>query len=255
MVDNGPGKIVDLRTARGVRRDVAAVARDRFAAARRATDLPPAAFADVLVEALGWSVTPEAISAWESTSVPPGDVLLAAEQIAGQPAVIGAPAGDRMRLLDTYSDVQGALTRVVEDAAEVIAVTGSRSRDPDYLARIEAAITSRDLLHYRVLYGPPRHGALKNHLLRLIDLHRPAGRVNIGAFWDLHVDGERFIFASEQTAVVVLPSVTSLLNFDTALVIDDPALAGAYVTHVRQAFLASQELTTRAMIEALEVLR
>lgn len=255
MADKESRKVVDLRAARGARRDVAAVARERFAMARRATGLPPAAFADVLVDALGWSVTPEAISAWETTSVPPGDVLLAAEQVAGQPAVVGAPAGDRMRLVDTYTDVQGALACVVEDAEDVIAVTGSRSRDPDYLARIEAAITGRDLLHYRVLYGPPRHGALKNHLLRLVDLHKPAGRVNIGAFWDLHVDSERFICASERTAVVVLPSVTSLLNFDTALVIDDPTLAGAYVAHVRQAFLASQELTTRSMIEALEVLR
>jgi hypothetical protein len=35
----------------------------------------------------------------------------------------------------------------------------------------------------------------------------------------------------------------------------DPSLAAAYVQHVEQTFHASQELTERSMIEALEVLR
>jgi hypothetical protein len=85
--------------------------------------MPPAAFADVLVDALGWSVTPR------------GDLSV----------------GDHLR----------PTRRRPVGRRAVIAVTGSRSREPDYLARIQAAISSRDLLHYRVLYGLPRHGALK----------------------------------------------------------------------------------------------
>lgn len=219
-----------------------------------------ATFAHALGEHLGWPVTPEAVLAWETTAVPPGDVLLTAEAIAetdGQADEAATlPAVNGMRLIDSYEEVQAALAAVVEEAEEVLTITGSRSRDPDYLARIESAVTAvSGLVYYRVLYGPPRHGALKNHLLRVVDLHRPPGTVNLGVFWDLLRDSERFICACEKSAVVVLPSLTSLHNFDTALVIDDPDTAGRWVTHVRQAYLAAEALTTRADIESLEIQR
>lgn len=259
------GNVIDLRTARGQRTDVASIARERFAAARRTSGLSLTAFASVLMEILGWSVAPEAIAAWEATKgVPPGDVLLAAELVAQRSRdpgyvddlAIAVAADPEMRLADTYGEVQAALAVVVDEATEVLATTGSRSRDPDYLARIESALIKRpSLVHYRILYGPPRHGALKNHLLRLVDLHRGEGAVNIGVFWDLYKDSERFICASERSAVIVLPSVTSVSNFDTALVITNPEVVQGYVAHMRQAYLGSEALITRAMVENLEVLR
>jgi hypothetical protein len=256
------GLVIDLQAVRQQRIDVAALARQRFANARRSLGLSRAAFADLLTEALGWQVAAGAVTAWESAAVPPGDVLLAAELIArtSQPVVTplgeAVPESNGMRLLDSYEEVQDALRAVVDGAQETLGITGSRSRDPDYLARIEVAITAKpELVHYRVLYGPPRHGALKNHLLRLIDLQRPAGTLHIGIATDLYKDNERFICVSEQLAVIVLPSVTSLSNFDTALVIDDPEVAADYVTHVRQGWLGSEVLSTRAQVEHLEVLR
>ena len=106
-----------------------------------------------------------------------------------------------------------------------------------------------------MLYGPPRHSATKQHLLRLVDPNRPPQTLLIGILRDLFRDGERFIAANERTAVLVVPSKWSLHNFDTAVVIDDEEIAGLYATHVRQAWLASEPLTTRSEIERLEILR
>ncbi|MFE6775866.1 hypothetical protein [Streptomyces sp. NPDC057702] len=33
-----------------------------------------------------------------------------------------------------------------------------------------------DLVHYWVLYGPPRHRALADHLVRLLELRDPSAR-------------------------------------------------------------------------------
>jgi hypothetical protein len=119
-----------------------------------------------------------------------------------------------------------------------------------------AAVTDRPkLVHYRVLYGPPRHAALKNHLLRLVDLHRAPGTLHLGVVGDLLRDGERFICGSELATVVVLPSLSSLTNFDTGLHVTDPEVAHRYLAHVRQAFLSSDALTSRRAVEALQVVR
>src|SRR5450631_2196915 len=101
------GKVVDLRMARGRRFDAASAARERFARYRRTAGLSPAAFAEALMEILGWSLEPEAITAWESTGAPPGDILLAAEFVTQQHAgsddlgVVTA-TGTRMRIIDSY---------------------------------------------------------------------------------------------------------------------------------------------------------
>jgi hypothetical protein len=257
--------VVDIQRARGRRLDFQAQAQARFAAARRASGLSLKTFADLLTDTLGWPVSSETAAAWESGGVPPGDVLLAAEQVAypnGATSglvpdlrMVGIPAA-AMSIVDSYVDVQAALAAVVDDAREALAITGSRSRDPDYLTRIESTVANQSaLVHYRVLYGPPRHGALKNHLLRLFDLHRRGDSLKIGMYSDLLKDSERFICASENAAAVVLPSTNSVSNFDTALVINDPDVALSYVAHVRQAYLGSEALTTRSTIENLEVLR
>lgn len=257
-----PGNVINLLAARSKRLDFASTAQLRFAAERQASGLSCKAFASLLSDALGWPVSPEAVAAWETASVPPGDVLLAAEEVARP---IGQARGPRlapvlddtvMRIVDSYVEVQATLAAIVDGAAEFLAITGSRSRDPDYLSRIERALSSRaDLVHYRILYGPPRHGALKNHLLRLVDLHRRDDTLKIGMYSDLYKDSERFLCVSEKTAAVVLPSTNSVSNFDTALVINDPDVALSYVGHIRQAYLGSEALTTRSTVETLEVLR
>lgn len=253
------GEVIDLRAAR--RRDLsdAEVACARFTEALTLSGMSDGAFANVLTRRLGWSVIPGTVAAWR-TSPPPSDALMAAERVAGlehtPPAGIPVGGSSGVHLVRTFDDLQAALSDVVDGANETLAITGSRSREPIYLAHVESVIGERPaLVHYRVLYGPPRHGALKNHLLRLADLQRREGTLRVAIARDVMRDAERFICASENAAVVVLPSLTSLLNFDTALVVDDPEIAQQYVDHVRQAYLAADPLTTRDDVAALEVQR
>jgi hypothetical protein len=113
---------------------------------------------------------------------------------------------------------------VVQNAQECLVVVGSRSSEISYLQEIERAIQDKlRLVHYRILLGPPHGQVLKDHLLRLLAL-RPA-RANGGsdAEQTLHISilndltpyPERFFVASEQVAVIILPSANSPMNFDT----------------------------------------
>jgi hypothetical protein len=69
------------------------------------------------------------------------------------------------------------MTEVVHDARQYLAVVGSRSRDAVYLQAIETVLAERpELVHYWVLFGPPRHQVLKDHLLRLITIRDPHDR-------------------------------------------------------------------------------
>jgi hypothetical protein len=185
----------------------------------------------------------------------------------GHPAsqVIEAPASARhvasigsggLRLLADYQDLQATLAEVIDNARVTLATTGSRSRDPDYLARIETAVAGHpSMTHYRVLYGPPRTSMLKAHLIRLREMSDRQQQVNIGFVDDLYRDPERFLCVSEHAAVLVLPSLTSTSNYDSGLAITDEDVARRYIAHIRQAYLGSRHLTTRAAVDDLEVLR
>jgi hypothetical protein len=253
------GEVVDLRAARAYAPDFRQLAYARFAAVRRASGLDHGPFANALTRTLGWSIGPEMVAAWETNAIPPADVQLAAESLAGRgyptpPA--GIPAVSAIHVVSGYADLQDALRAVVAGAHETLAVTGSRSRDPDYLAGIEHVLVDRPgLIHYRVLYGPPRTGALKNHLLRLVDLHRRKDTLHIGVVGDLLRDQERFLCVSESAAVVILPSLSAPANYDTALVVDDPTMARDWLDHARQAYLGADPITSRAAVETLEVVR
>ena len=65
---------------------------------------------------------------------------------------------------------------------------------------------------------------LKDHLIRLLQLRDPADRslgvktLHIGMVEDTGSSPERFFCASEQMAVVPIPSLTSLEAFDSGVV-------------------------------------
>lgn len=137
---------------------------------------------------------------------------------------------------------------------------GSRSRDARYLAAIEDALARRPgLVCYRVLFGPPRHQVLKDHLARLLELRDPADRslgvktLNIGLVEDTDSSPERFFCASEQMAVVPIPSLTSHEAFDSGVVFG-PAAAARLVDHGRQAYAAARRIETLTQIHDLRVI-
>jgi hypothetical protein len=74
-------KVVDLRTRPGYQPDYAALARRRLGAARRALDLSAVDFAAMLTPLVGYPVTGETVEAWETESIPPADVLVAADTV------------------------------------------------------------------------------------------------------------------------------------------------------------------------------
>jgi hypothetical protein len=76
-------KVVDLRTRCGYQPDYAALARQRVLAARRTLDLSAAEFALMLTPLVGWPVSADAVEGWETDSVPPAEVLVAASSAAG----------------------------------------------------------------------------------------------------------------------------------------------------------------------------
>ena len=159
-----------------------------------------------------------------------------------------------LRLLAGSAELQRAMLATVAGRRECLVAAGSRSRDAGYLAAIEEVLAGRPaLVCYRVLFGPPHHQVLKDHLARLLELRDPADRslgvktLHIGMVEDTDSSPERFFCASEQMAVVPIPSLTSHEAFDCGVVFG-PAAAPRLVDHGRQAYAAARRVETLAEI-------
>jgi hypothetical protein len=163
-----------------------------------------------------------------------------------------------LQLVTSAAELTEALIDVVLGAHECLVTVGSRSREPLYLQEIERALAVKpNLNHYRILIGPPHSQILKDHLLRLIELRNPHANsrktLHVGLLNNLTRDYERFFAASEQSAVVMLPSVNSPVNFDTGLVIRDPLHSQGLLQH-GIALYGRHKLETVEAINELEVL-
>lgn len=214
-------------------------------------------------------VTPSMVSGWElgrhTTSIGHRKTLC---EIYGQrPDVLfahqdrGLASGAGLRLVAGFGELHRAMLATVTGARECLVAVGSRSRDARYLAAIEEVLALRPaLVCYRVLFGPPRHQVLKDHLARLVELRDPADRslgvktLHIGMVEDTDSSPERFFCASEQMAVVPIPSLTSHEAFDSGVVFG-PAAAARLVDHGRQAYAAARRIETLAQIRDLRVVK
>ncbi|WP_306370170.1 helix-turn-helix domain-containing protein [Nocardiopsis sp. CC223A] len=159
------------------------------------------------------------------------------------------------RLLTDPRELRGAMVDVVQGADEFLAVTGSRSRDLTYLEAIETTLAARPaLVHYRLLFGPPRTPVLTAHLYRLLELRDPHDR-SLG-MKTLHIGlidadlPERFFVTSEKAAVVPLPSLTSVYGFDSGVVLGAQT-AERLVDHARQGYAAATRIETTAALQTL----
>jgi transcriptional regulator with XRE-family HTH domain len=215
-------------------------------------------------------VTPSMISGWElgrrvtsigyrkvlcETYGQPPEILFA-HQDEGLRAASAAP-----RLLAGYADLREAMLVTVTQARECLVVLGSRSRDAGYLAAIEEVLTERPaLVHYRVLFGPPHHRVLRDHLLRLLELRDPGDRslgvktLHLGIVEDTVDTPERFFCASELMAAVPIPSLTSAEDFDSGVLLG-PAAARRLLDHGRQAYAAARRVETPALVTELGVVK
>jgi transcriptional regulator with XRE-family HTH domain len=214
-------------------------------------------------------VTASMVSGWErgrhTTSIAHRKTLCA---VYGQAPEVLFADQDEMpnvrvapRLLATSAELHKEMLATVVGARECLVVTGSRSRDIGYLTAIERALAARpSLACYRVLFGPPHHQTLKDHLVRLLELRDPEDRslgvktLNIGLIGDTERFPERFFVASERMAVVVIPSLTSHEGFDSGVVLG-AAAAARLVDHGRQAYAAAVKVETIEHASKLDVLR
>jgi transcriptional regulator with XRE-family HTH domain len=215
-------------------------------------------------------VTPSMLSGWELgrhvTSIGHRAMLC---EIFGQPPDVLfshqderlASSGSGPRLLAGWEALQGAMLATVTGARECLVVMGSRSRDRKYLETIEAVLAERSaLVCYRVLFGPPHHQVLKDHLAELLRLRDPGDRslgvktLHVGMVEDATAVPERFFCASEQMAVVPIPSLTSHEAFDCGIALGVEA-ALRLLDHGRQAYAAARRVETLEDVVGLDVLR
>lgn len=209
-------------------------------------------------------LTESLISQWERGNVRPSLRYrgILAEVFAPEEIDFEVGEGDPTRdvtLLATHGDLTAAMQRIVRDARTFLAVTGSRSREPEYLEMIERALAAQPgLVHYRVLFGPPRNQLFKDHLHRLLEVCDPRDR-SVSGVQRLHVgrapDGfqEVSVCASEREAIVVQPSLVTPGNFDTGVLYPAPLHARALVSHVQQLYQISDKLETRGTVDGLTV--
>ncbi len=211
-------------------------------------------------------VTPGMLSGWELgkhiTSIKYRRVLAdyyaqPAEVLFAHQDQLLTAASEAPRLLVGHRDLREAMTDVVRGAGQYLAVVGSRSRDAVYLETIATILAERpELVHYRILFGPPRHQVLTDHLLRLVTLRDPRDRslglktLHIGIVEDDPGTPERFFCASESTAVVPIPSLTSAEAFDSG-VLFEAGVAERLIDHARQVYAGARKVETEQALRGL----
>lgn len=158
---------------------------------------------------------------------------------------------DDLRLIVSFDELLRELLLMVQEADEYLVVTGSRSRDPVYLKAMEEALRSRPrLVHYRILFGPPKRPALQDHLTHLLELRDPQDRsqgfktLHVGVMDDVSEEPERYFVATEKRALTVIPSLVAAGNYDTAVVFRTRERARLFVEHGRQLYAASRKVET-----------
>lgn len=241
--------------------------------ARGARNMTLEETADALNALTGLAADASLVSAWESGRKRTGkrnraglcrlyrersEVLFAHQDGAATSALEISGTTEVVKVLTRWTELVEAMIEVVAGAREQLVVTGSRSREKAYLAAIETVVAQEpDLVHYRVLYGPPRHRELVDHLARLLELRDPAARHH--GVKTLHVGMveppealERFFVASETQAVVPLPSFHGAEGFDCGIVLGREAAVGL-VHHGREACASARPVETIEAVRALPV--
>ncbi|OLB76929.1 MAG: hypothetical protein AUI14_17530 [Actinobacteria bacterium 13_2_20CM_2_71_6] len=180
---------------------------------------------------------------------------------SGTPSTPATGSSEQLQLITSGVELNAAIIDVVANAREYIVAVGSRSREPAYLHEIELALERySNLVHFRILIGPPHSQILKDHLIRLVELRaeQPARgnrkTLHISILVDVTNDHERFFVTSERSSVVVLPSANSPANFDTGLIIQDSSYVQSLGQHGR-ALYGKQRLETVDAISDLPVIR
>lgn len=155
-----------------------------------------------------------------------------------------------VRFIHDTEALKRCLVRLVNESHVRIWATGSRSRDSDYLRAIEEKLEkNNDFAYVRILFGPIRNDLLKNHLLNVIKVKGAQERVHICSIDDTARYYEQFFSLSENSALVVLPSINAIGNHDCAVQLRGKLLQR--LEHVAESFKrVSTRLTSDEQIQA-----
>lgn len=166
------------------------------------------------------------------------------------------------RLSRTSEELMQLNMYIVNSAEEILYTTGSRSRDKKYLDAIEQKLQlSPRLVHYRVLFGPPHHESLRNHLLNLLSIRSPHDRaygyktIFLALYDNSLKQFETFILGNEREALVILPSLSGIGEYNTAIVFTGIDDVNGLRNFVKQLYTSGDPIELVAKINALNVLK
>ena len=174
----------------------------------------------------------------------------------------GALGGQSYTVFKSPEDLRTSFARIVNEAQDILYVTGSRSRDEKYLQAIEKRLSEvPQLVHYRVLFGPPHHQVLKDHLVQLLKMRSPADRsqgfktIHLGLYERTLRQFETFILGNEQEAQVLLPSFSGVGEYNSGIIFTAIDEVEGLKRFVKQLYMGSEIVETPAKVKALKVLR
>jgi transcriptional regulator with XRE-family HTH domain len=164
-------------------------------------------------------------------------------------------------VLTSTADVIQANVDIASSAKEVLLCAGSRARDASYLSAIEVALgESPKLAHYRLMALPPFRRVFQRHLLRLIELRDPLDRsqgyktIHVGIYQDTIKQPEFNACVNERTGLVVLPSIFSAGEYNTAMLTNDKAVVDGLIRYGKTLYQMSTPLETAWAISDLGLL-
>jgi hypothetical protein len=173
----------------------------------------------------------------------------------------GQLGGKSYRVIKSSKDLLAYNARIVNEARENLFTTGSRSRDVSYLKAIEQRLQAMPaLVHHRVLFGVPYHQVLKDHLRQLLKLRHPEDRthgfktIHLGLFNDYHRQFETFILGNEREALVLLPSLLGVGEYNSGIIFTGRDEVDGLLRFVKDLYGWSTKVETLAEIEALRTL-
>jgi hypothetical protein len=156
------------------------------------------------------------------------------------------PVRTTVSLLRLYHDVQAKHFSIANNARKFLICFGSRARDVQYLNAIEESLKHYPSLTYsRILFHPPFHQVLQDHLLKVLLLRSPYDRsegfqtVNLCLYNDFIRQPEINICMNESEANLVLPSMHIPGAYDTSMVLSDPQAIRAWQTLANDLYRSS----------------
>jgi hypothetical protein len=171
---------------------------------------------------------------------------------------IGQLGGKTYKVIQPAQALINLNQQIVSEAETHLYMTGSRTRDQQYLDGIKQRLQEvHSLVIYRVLFGPPHHQMLKTHLQNLLEIRDPNDRkfgqqtIHLGYFDDFRRQPESFIIGNERRALVLLPSLLGVGEYNCGILFTGEDDVQGLHRFVKDLYNLSRKIETMEAITAL----